>query len=98
VWSDPETSRSVYNFVFDLCVSSAPSRKTGAVREICRRRAVLDRPASAARALQNGALYIERADSSSAHRQAEGLSHPAIDAQVALVDARLEANRKKAAA
>jgi hypothetical protein len=26
------------------------------------------------------------------------LSHPAIDAQVALVDARLEANRKKAAA
>jgi hypothetical protein len=27
-----------------------------------------------------------------------GLHHPAIDAQVALVDARLEANRKKAAA
>jgi len=26
------------------------------------------------------------------------LSHPAIDAQVALVDARLEINRKKAAA
>jgi hypothetical protein len=28
----------------------------------------------------------------------KGLSHPAIDAQVALVDTRLEANRKKAAA
>ena len=28
----------------------------------------------------------------------KGLRHPAIDAQVALVDARLEANRKKAAA
>ena len=28
----------------------------------------------------------------------KGLHHPAIDAQVALVDARLEANRKKAAA
>ena len=27
-----------------------------------------------------------------------GLSHPVIDATVALVDARLEANRKKAAA
>jgi hypothetical protein len=26
----------------------------------------------------------------------KGLSHPEIDAQVALVDARLEANRKKA--
>jgi hypothetical protein len=28
----------------------------------------------------------------------KGLSHPAIDAQVALVDQRLEQNRKKAAA
>src|SRR5271155_5136873 len=54
VWSDLETSRSVYNFVFDLCVKLSAKQK--------------------------------------------GLSNPAIDAQVALVDARLEANRKKQAA
>ena len=48
----------------------------------------LVRPASAARALQNGAPNIERADKlvQLIARQ-KGLSHPAIDAQVALVDA-----------
>ena len=47
----------------------------------------LRRPASAARALQNGAPNIERADKlvQLIARQ-KGLSHPAIDAQVALVD------------
>jgi hypothetical protein len=51
------------------------------------------------RALQNGAPNIERADKlvQLIARQ-KGLSHPAIDAQVALVDRRLEANRRKAAA
>jgi hypothetical protein len=59
----------------------------------------LTRPASAARALQNGAPYIERADKLvQLIAKQKGTSHPAIDAQVALVDARLEANRKKAAA
>jgi hypothetical protein len=100
VWSDPETSRSVYNFVFDLCVKLGakpedlvPFEKYAAAAQS------LTRPASAARALQNGAQYIERADKlvQLIARQ-KGLSHPAIDAQVALVDARLEANRKKAAA
>jgi hypothetical protein len=49
--------------------------------------------------LQNGAPNIERADKLvQLIAKQKGLSHPAIDAQVALVDARLEANRKKAAA
>src|SRR6202045_2698530 len=100
VWSDLETSRSVYNFVFDLCVKLGakpedlvPFEKYAAAAQS------LVRPASAARALQNGAPNIERADKlvQLIARQ-KGLSHPAIDAQVALVDARLEANRKKAAA
>ena len=100
VWSDLETSRSVYDFVFDLCVKLGakpedlvPFEKYAAAAQS------LTRPASAARALQNGAQYIERADKlvQLIARQ-KGLSHPAIDAQVALVDARLEANRKKAAA
>ena len=59
----------------------------------------LTRPASAARALQNGAPYIERADKLVQLIAAQkGLHHPVIDATVALVNVRLEANRKKAAA
>jgi len=100
VWSDIETSRSVYNFVFDLCVKLGanpadlvPFDKYAAAAQS------LTRPASAARALQNGAQYIERADKLVQLIAAQrGLHNPAIDAQVALVDARLEANRKKAAA
>ncbi|MGY4435018.1 isoaspartyl peptidase/L-asparaginase-like protein (Ntn-hydrolase superfamily) [Bradyrhizobium sp. F1.13.1] len=58
----------------------------------------LSRPASAARALFNGAPHIERADKlvQLIARQ-KGLSHPVIDANVALVDELLEKNRKKAA-
>ena len=100
VHSNLEESRAVYNFVFDLCVKLGakppdlvPFEKYAAAAES------LTRPASAARALQNGAPNIERADKlvQLIARQ-KGLSLPAIDAQVALVDARLEANRKKAAA
>jgi hypothetical protein len=100
VHSDIETSRSVYNFVFDLCVKLGakpedlvPFEKYAAAAQS------LTRPASAARALNNGAPNIERADKLvQLIAKQKGLSHPAIDAQVALVDARLEANRKKAAA
>jgi hypothetical protein len=100
VHSDIETSRSVYNFVVDLCVKlgakpddMVPFEKYAAAAQS------LTRPASAARALQNGAPNIERADKLVQLIAAQkGLRHPAIDAQVALVDARLEANRKKAAA
>jgi hypothetical protein len=100
VHGDIETARSVYNFVFDLCVrlgakpdDLVPFEKYAAAAQS------LTRPASAARALQNGAPNIERADKlvQLIARQ-KGLSHPVIDAIVALVDARLEANRKKAAA
>ena len=100
VWSDIETSRSVYNFVFDLCVKLGakpndlvPFDKYAAAAQS------LTRPASAARALQNGAPYIERADKLvQLIAKQKGLSLSAIDAQVALVDSRLEANRKKQAA
>jgi hypothetical protein len=100
VHTNIEESRSVYNFVFDLCVKlgAAPSdlvpfEKYAAAAES------LSRPASAARALYNGAPNIERADKlvQLIARQ-KGLSHPVIDAGVALVDEMLAANRKKAAA
>ena len=98
VHSNIEESRSVYNFVFDLCVKLGakpedlvPFEKYAAAAQS------LVRPASAARALQNGAPNIERADKlvQLIARQ-RGLSHPAIDAQVELVDRRLEQNRKAA--
>jgi hypothetical protein len=100
VHSDVETSRSVYNFVNDLCVKLGakpddlvPFEKYAAAAQS------LTRPASAARALQNGAPFIERADKLvQLIAKQKGLSHPVIDATVALVDSRLEANRKKAAA
>ena len=99
VHSNIEESRAVYNFVFDLCVKLGakpsdlvPFEKYAAAAES------LTRPASAARALQNGAPNIERADKlvQLIARQ-KGLNHPVIDAGIALVDARLDANRKKAA-
>jgi hypothetical protein len=100
VHSNLEEARSVYNFVFDLCVKLGaapgdlvPFEKYAAAAQS------LVRPASAARALQNGAPNIERADKLvQLIAKQKGLSHPAIDAQVALVDRRIEANRKKAAA
>jgi hypothetical protein len=100
VHSDIETSRSVYNFVFDLCVKlGADPKDLVPFEKYAAAAQSLVRPASAARALQNGAPYIERADKLvQLIAKQKGLSHPAIDAQVALVDARLEANRKKAAA
>ncbi len=100
VHSDIDTSREVYNFVFDLCVKLGakpedlvPFEKYAAAAQS------LTRPASAARALQNGAKNIERSDKlvQLIGRQ-KGMSNPKVDAIVALVDQRLEANRKKAAA
>ena len=100
VHSDIETSRSVYNFVNDLVVKLGaspndlvPFEKYAAAAQS------LTRPASAARALQNGAPNIERADKLvQLIAKQKGLNHPVIDAIVTLVDARLAANRKKAAA
>ena len=100
VHSDIATSRSVYNFVVDLCVKlGAKPEDLVPFEKYAEAAQSLTRPASAARALQNGAPFIERADKlvQLIARQ-KGMSLPAIDAQVALVDARLEANRKKQAA
>jgi hypothetical protein len=99
VHSDIETSRSVYNFVFDLCVKLGakpedlvPFEKYAAAAQS------LSRPASAARALQNGAPNIERADKLvQLIGKQKGMSHPVVDAIVARVDRRLEAYRTKAA-
>jgi len=100
VHSNIAEAREVYNFVFDLCVKLGakpedlvPFEKYAAAAQS------LSRPASAARALQNGAPNIERADKlvQLIARQ-KGMQNDKVDAIVALVDARLAANRAKAAA
>jgi hypothetical protein len=100
VHTDIEESRSVYNFVVDVCVALGadradlvPFEKYAAAAQS------LTRPASAARALTNGVPNIERADKlvQLIARQ-KGMSHPVVDEIVARVDRRLEANRRKAAA
>ena len=99
VHSDIETSRSVYNFVNDLCVKlgAAPSDLVPFEKYAAAAQSLV-RPASAARALNNGVPNIERADKLvQLIAKQKGLSHPVIDATVALVDERLAANRKNAA-
>jgi hypothetical protein len=100
VHSDLETSRSVYNFVIDLCVKlGADPKDLVPFEKYAAAAQSLVRPASAARALTNGVPFIERADKLvQLIAREKGLSHPEIDRGVALVDRRLEANRKKAAA
>jgi hypothetical protein len=99
VHTDIEASRSVYNFVRDLCVKLGaapadlvPFEKYAAAAD------GLTRPSSAARALNNGVPNIERADKLvQLIAASKGLRNPNIDAQVAVVDERLAQNRKKAA-
>jgi hypothetical protein len=99
VHTDLDASRSIYNWVRDLCVALGaspddlvPFEKYAAAAN------GLIRPSSAARALFAGAPNIERVDllvqSIAAQR---GLRNAVLDETVALVDARLEVNRKAAA-
>ncbi len=99
VHTDLAASKSVYDWVRDLCVKLGaspddlvPFEKYAAAAN------GLIRPSSAARALFAGAPNIERVDrlvqSIGAQR---GMRNAELDATVALVDARLEINRKAAA-
>src|SRR5476651_1825649 len=100
VHSNIEESRSVYNFVFDLCVKLGANPNDLVPFEKYAAAALsLSRPASAARALFNGAPNIERCDKLvQLIAKQKGLSHPVIDGNVTLVDELLDKNRKKAAA
>src|SRR5215472_18255676 len=96
VHAAPEKSRSVYNWVMDVCVKLGADRNDLVPFEKYASAAHgLVRPSSAARAVNNGVPNIERTDRLV---QLLGRQHPVVDATVAQVDARLEANRKKAAA
>jgi len=96
VHGDIATSRSVYNWVCGVCerLGASPNdlvpfeKYAAAANDLVR-------PSSAARALNNGAPNIERTDRLVQLIGAQyGMRHPIVDQTVALVDARLAANRK----
>ncbi len=99
VHNDLSTSRSVYNWVSGVCErlgaspdDLVPFEKYAAAAND------LVRPSSAARALNNGAPNIERTDRLVQLIGAQyGMRNAVVDQTVALVDARLAANRKAAA-
>jgi hypothetical protein len=99
VHSDINASRAAYQWVVNLCLllgakesDLVPFEKYAAAAQS------LGSPSSAARALYGGAPYIERVDRLvQAIAAQKGLRLPALDEVVGLVDAKLEANRKKAA-
>ena len=100
VHSDPETSRAVYDWVKQLCISLGADTKDLVPFEKYAQAALsLQTPSSAARALSNGVPNIERVDrlvqTIGARR---GLRNEVIDQTVRLVDGWVEANRRKAKA
>ena len=99
VHGDLEASRAVYDWVVKLCVSLGANHKDLVPFEKYAAAAQgLLTPSSAARALYAGAPNIERVDRLVKTIAAQkGMRLDAVDETVALVDAKLEANRKKAA-
>ena len=99
VHSDIEASRAAYNWVVKLCVSLGADEKDLVPFEKYAAAANgLASPSSAARALYGGAPHIERVDRLVQTIAAQkGMKSAVLDEVVALVDAQLEVNRKKAA-
>ena len=99
VHSDLNASRATYQWVVNLCLllgakesDLVPFDKYAAAAQS------LGSPSSAARALYAGAPYIERVDRLvQAIAKQKGMQLPVLDEVVTLVDAKLEANRRKAA-
>jgi hypothetical protein len=99
VHSDLAASRAAYEWVVDLCVSLGASRDDLVPFDKYAQAALsLLTPSSAARALFAGAPNIERLDRLvQIIAAARGKRLPVLDETVALVDARLEQNRRKVA-
>ncbi len=98
VHSDIETSRAVYNWVVDLCVSLGGNTNELVPFEKYAIAALsLVNPSSAARALAAGAPNIERTDRLvQTIASSKGMQSDVIDRTVELVDGWLEKNRQKA--
>jgi hypothetical protein len=99
VHTDLDESRAVYDWVRELCIAlgAAPDDLVPFEKYASAAQG-LARPSSAARALFAGAPNIERVDRLVQSIAAQkGMRNAAVDETVALVDARLAANRKAAA-
>ena len=96
VHSDLKTSREVYDWVVKLCVSLGAEEKDLVPFDKYAAAALgLASPSSAARALFGGAPNIERVDRLVRTVAAQkGMRLAAVDEIVALVDARIELNRR----
>jgi len=94
-----DTSREIYGFVDNLAQTlGADPADQVPFEKYARAAESLLKPSSAARAIAGGAQAIERVDRLvQLIARSKGLSHPAIDATVATVDAELENNRRAAA-
>ncbi|MDH5264166.1 MAG: hypothetical protein OEX21_05365 [Betaproteobacteria bacterium] len=97
VHGDLSASRAVYEWVVDLCVSLGADKADLVPFEKYANAALsLGSPSSAARALANGAQFIERVDRLvQAVAAQKGRHNPAVDETVALVDGWLVRNRRK---
>ena len=98
VHQDAAVSRSVYNWVCGVCERlGASANDLVPFEKYAAAANDLVRPSSAARALNNGAPNIERTDRLVQLIAAQyGMRNAIVDQTVALVDARLAANRKAA--
>jgi hypothetical protein len=96
VHTDIEASRAVYTWVVQLCTSlGADPKDLVPFEKYAAAANGLTGPSSAARALYGGAPNIERVDRLvQAIAKQKGMRSPALDEVVALVDAKLEENRK----
>jgi len=97
VHGDIEASRAVYDWVVKLCVAlGAQEKDLVPFAKYAAAAQGLAGPSSAARALYAGAPYIERVDRLvQAVAAQKGMRSAAVDEIVALVDAKLEVNRRK---
>ena len=99
VHGDLEASRAAYNWVVKLCtLLGADAKDLVPFEKYANAALSLASPSSAARALFGGAPNIERVDRLvQTIAKQKGMKLDVLDETVALVDARLEVNRKKAA-
>ena len=98
VHSDVETSRSVYDWVVELCKKlGADGKDLVPFDKYANAALSLQSPSSAARALANGAPNIERVDRLvQIIAKSKGMQNAEVDKTVALVDEWVEKNRKAA--
>jgi hypothetical protein len=95
VHGDIEASRSIYRFVAGLCMRlGCQSSDIVPFEKYAMGVESLSRASAVARLLQDGAAHVERVDKLvQAVAASHNAGHPALDALVALIDARLTANR-----